>query len=222
MENNKRFCVMLDCSRNAVMKPEKVKEFILTVKKFGYNSIMLYLEDTYEVCGEPLFGYLRGRYTKEEYITLYNKLKKALPYSSITTDIIVAFPGETESDFKETLEVVNACKYDSAFTFIFSPRIGTPACRMQDNLTIDEKNRRLQELNELVNKYAKEANDNYLNKVVKVLLEGPSEKGSGMLMGYTDTMKLVNVKASDDYIGKIVNVEITDVKTWSMDGKIVS
>jgi tRNA-2-methylthio-N6-dimethylallyladenosine synthase len=153
------------------------------------------------------------RYTKEDYLTLYNKLKKALPYSSITTDIIVGFPGETKEDFEETLATVNECKFDSAFTFIFSPRIGTPACRMKDDVTSDEKNSRLYELNDLVNKYAREANEKYKDKTVSVLLENYSEKDNEMLMGYTDTMKLVNVKADSKYLGQIVNVKITDVKT---------
>ena len=92
---------------------------------------------------------------------------------------------------------------------------------MKDDVTLEEKNNRLYELNELINKYSKEANDKYLNKVVPVLLESTSEKDDSMLMGYTDTMKLVNVKADKDLIGKIVNVKITEVKTWSMDGKVV-
>ena len=91
---------------------------------------------------------------------------------------------------------------------------------MEDNTTLEEKNERLQRLNKLVNKYSKEANDQYLGKVVPVLLENVSEKDSNMLAGYTDTMKLVNVKASKDMLGKIVDVKITDVKTWSMDGEI--
>ena len=160
------------------------------------------------------------RYTKESYLELYKKLKEALPYSSITTDIIVGFPGETEEDFKETLDVVNKCKFDSAFTFIYSPRIGTPAARMENSLTDQEKNERLYNLNEVINGYANEVNQSYLNKIVSVLIEGPSEK-DGKLMGYTDTMKLVNVKASEQYIGKIVNVKITGIKTWSLDGEIV-
>ena len=93
-------------------------------------------------------------------------------------------------------------------------RIGTPACRMQDDVPMAEKNSRLYELNDLVNKYAKEANDMYKDKIVPVLLENYSEKDKTMLMGYTDTMKLVNVKAESKYLGEIVNVKITDVKTW--------
>ena len=118
------------------------------------------------------------------------------------------------------MDVVNTCKYDSAFTFIFSPREGTPAAKMKDDTPLKVKEERLHRLNELVNKYAREANEKYLGKVVHVLLENVSEKDGSMLAGYTDTMKLVNVKAPKEMLGKIVNVKITDVKTWSMDAEI--
>lgn len=191
---------------------------IEVIKK--YPNIMPYIHLPLQSGSDSILKLMGRRYTKESYINLYNKLKKALPHSSITTDIIVGFPNETEGDFKETLDVVNKCKFDGAFTFIFSPRIGTPAAKMSDNVTLEEKNKRLQQLNELVNKYSKEANDRYLNKTVPVLIEGTSEKDENMLMGYTDTMKLVNVKAKKENIGKIVNVKIKEVKTWSMDGEI--
>ena len=161
------------------------------------------------------------RYTKEQYLELFHKLKDNIPNVSITTDIIVGFPNETEEDFQETLKVVNECKYDSAYTFIFSPREGTPAAKMKDEVSLEVKNKRLQELNKLVNKYSNLANQKYLNKEVEVLIEGISEKDSNILMGYTDTMKLVNVKGNKENIGKIVKVKITDVKTWSMDGNII-
>ena len=186
-----------------------------------YDNIMPYIHLPLQSGSSRILKLMGRRYTKEEYLELYNKLKKAMPNGSITTDIIVGFPGETEEDFNETLEVVEKCKYDSAFTFIFSPRIGTPACRMLDETTKEEKEQRLYKLNDLVNKYAKIANDKYQDKVVKVLLEGYSSKDKNMLMGYTETMKLVNVKADSKYIGQIVDVKITDVKTWSMDGIIV-
>ena len=184
-----------------------------------YDNIMPYIHLPLQSGSNRILKLMGRRYTKEKYIELFNKLKEKIPNCSITTDIIVAFPGETEEDFNDTLDVVNTCKFDSAFTFIFSPREGTPAASMKDNLTIEEKNNRLYKLNELVNKYANINNQKYLGKTVKVLLEDYSEK-KGNLMGYTDTMKLVNVKASDEYLGKIVDVEITDVKTWSLDGKI--
>ena len=192
---------------------------IEVIKK--YDNIMPYIHLPLQSGSDSILKLMGRRYTKKSYIELYNKLKSALPNSSITTDIIVGFPNETEEDFNETLDVVNTCKFDGAFTFIFSPRVGTPAAKMADNVTLEEKNQRLYKLNELVNKYSKEANDRYLNKIVPVLIEGTSEKDESMLMGYTDTMKLVNVKGDASLIGKIVNVKITDVKTWSMDAEVV-
>ena len=186
-----------------------------------YDNIMPYIHLPLQSGSSKILKLMGRRYTKEEYLNLALKLKEKVPNCSLTTDIIVGFPGETEEDFNETLEVVNKCKYDSAFTFIFSPRIGTPACRMQDDVTLEEKEDRLQRLNEIINKYSKENNDKYLNKVVSVLLEDYSSKKKDNLKGYTDTMKLVNVKADSKYLGKIVNVKITSVKTWSMDGEIV-
>ena len=183
------------------------------------DNIMPYVHLPLQSGSDRILKLMGRRYTKEKYIELYNKLKANIKNVSITTDIIVGFPGETEDDFKQTLQVVNECKYDSAFTFIFSKREGTPASKMEDNVPLEEKNKRLYELNELVNKYANEANQRYLNKKTKVLIEGIGEKGN--LFGYTDTMKLVNVDGSEDNIGKIVDVLITDVKTWSLDGKIV-
>ncbi len=187
-----------------------------------YPNIMPYIHLPIQSGSDRILKLMGRRYTKETYIDLFNKIKKNIPNCAITTDIIVGFPGETRKDFEETLDVVNTCKFDSAFTFIFSAREGTPAAKMKDETLLEEKEKRLYELNALINKYAKEANDKYLNKVVPVLLEGISDKNSSMLMGYTDTMKLVNVKAPKDQIGQIVKVKITDVKTWSMDGEIAN
>ena len=186
-----------------------------------YDNIMPYIHLPIQSGSSKILKLMGRRYTKEEYLNLFKKLKEKIPNVSITTDIIVGFPGETEEDFQDTLDVVNKCKYDSAFTFIFSPRIGTPASKMEDNVSLEEKEERLQRLNQLINKYSKENNDKYLNKIVPVLLEDYSSKKKDCLKGYTDTMKLVNVKADDSYLGKIVNVKITSVKTWSMDGEIV-
>ena len=185
-----------------------------------YPNIMPYIHLPLQSGSDRILKLMGRRYTKEEYLALFNKIKDKINNVAITTDIIVAFPGETEEDFKDTLDVVDTCKFDSAFTFIYSPREGTPAAKMENKLTEDEKNKRLYELNEHVNKYANEANQKYLDKIVPVLLEGPSDK-EGFLMGYTDTMKLVNVECDEKYLGKIVNVKITSIKTWSMDAKIV-
>ncbi|MBR3661637.1 MAG: TRAM domain-containing protein, partial [Bacilli bacterium] len=107
-----------------------------------------------------------------------------------------------------------------AYTFIYSPRENTPAASMEDNVSLNEKEERLARLNKIVNKYYKENNEKLLNTVVPVLIEGVSEKNEKLCCGYTDTMKLVNVKCSKDYIGKIISVKITEAKTWSLDGEI--
>ncbi len=192
-------------------------EMIDVIKK--YDNIMPYIHLPLQSGSDRILKLMGRRYTKDSYLQLYKKIK-GIPNVAITTDIIVGFPNETEDDFNETLSVVDICKYDSAFTFIFSPREGTPAALMEDNVGFDVKSSRLHKLNEKINYYANLNNQKYLNKVVKVLIEGNSNK-EGYLMGYTDTMKLVNVKNVRNCIGEIVNVKITDVKTWSMTGKMI-
>lgn len=184
-----------------------------------YDNIMPYIHLPIQSGSDSILKKMNRRYSIEEYKELFYKLKDKIDNVSITTDIIVGFPNETEEDFENTLKVYDELKYDLAYTFIYSPREGTPASRIEDTIPLEVKEQRLQRLNELVNKYAKEANERYLNKIVKVLIEGPSDKG-GKMMGYTDTMKLVNVECKKEYIGQIVDVEITDVKTWSMEGVI--
>ena len=186
-----------------------------------YDNIMPYIHLPLQSGSDRVLKLMGRRYSKDEYLTLFKKLKKTIPNVSITTDIIVGFPSETDEDFEETLDVVKKCKYDSAFTFIFSPREGTPASKMEDNIPLSVKEERLHRLNELVNKYSLKANEKYFGKTVKVLLDSVSFKNSNLLAGYTDTMKLVNVKAPKNKIGQIVDVKITNVQTWSMDGEII-
>ena len=193
-------------------------DMIETIAK--YKNIMPSIHLPVQSGNNEILKLMGRRYTKEEYLTLFNKIKEKVPNVSITTDIIVGFPNETEEQFNDTLDLVNKCKFDLAFTFIFSKRVGTPAEKMQDNISLEEKEERLYKLNELINKYALENNEKLLNKTVKVLVEGPSDKND-MLMGYTDTNKLVNLKGPKDIIGKIVDVKITGVKTWSLDGEYV-
>ena len=187
-----------------------------------YDNIMPYVHLPIQSGSSRILKLMGRRYTKEEYIELFNKIKDRVPNVSITTDIIVGFPGETEEDFNDTLDIVEKLKYDLAYTFIYSKREGTPAAIMEDDTSDEVKKQRLYKLNERINYYANLNNQKYKDKIVNVLIEGPSEKDNKLLMGYTDTMKLVNVKGAKKYIGKIVKVKITDVKTWSLDGEIVS
>ena len=161
------------------------------------------------------------RYTKESYLELFHKIKDTVPGVSISTDIIVGFPGETEEDFLETLSLVKECKYDNAFTFIFSKREGTPACKLLDPVSIEEKEERLQRLNEVVNQYFLENNKKLVDSSLPVLVEGISAK-KNMYYGYTDTNKLVNFTSDKELqAGDIIDVKITEAKTWSLDGEVV-
>ena len=186
-----------------------------------YDNIMPYIHLPLQSGSTNILKLMGRRYTKEEYLTLYNKIKNQIPGVSITTDIIVGFPNESEEDFNETLEVVDKCQFDGAFTFIYSPREGTPAAKIKDNIDIKIKEERLQKLNEKINNYSLMHNKEYLGKKVKVLVVGTSEKGENKMCGYTETMKLVNIKDATKDIGKIVEVEITGAKSFSLDGKKV-
>ena len=185
-----------------------------------YENIMPSIHLPVQSGNNEILKLMGRRYTKEEYLTLFNKIKEKIPNVSITTDIIVGFPNETRKQFEDTLDLVNKCKFDLAFTFIFSKRVGTPAEKMQDTITLEEKEQRLYRLNDLINKYALENNKKLENQTVKVLVEAPSDK-EGYLMGYTDTNKLVNLKGPETILGQIVNVKINEAKTWSLNGEYV-
>ncbi len=186
-----------------------------------YDNIMPYIHLPIQSGSSRILKLMGRRYTKEEYLELFHKMKEQIPNVAITTDIIVGFPGETEEDFKDTLDIVEECQFDGAYTFIFSPREGTPASLMKDETPLKEKEERLYRLNERVNYYSKQNNEKLLGKVVSVLVLGISEKDSTKVYGYTDTMKLVNIKAPTDTIGEIIDVKITDAKSFSLDGELV-
>ena len=156
---------------------------------------------------------------KNIYQELFNKIKNKVPNATITTDIIVGFPNETEEDFNETLEVVDTCKFDGAFTFIYSPREGTPAAKMKDNVPFEEKQQRLERLNEIVREKALKQNQRFLNQVVDVLVDGVSKKDETMMTGYTAHQKLINFKGRKEDVGQIVKVKVTEAKTWALKGE---
>lgn len=161
------------------------------------------------------------KYTREQYITLAKKIKAAIPNASFTTDLIVGFPNETEEQFQDTLSLVKEIEFDSAFTYIYSPREGTPAAKMVDNVPMEVKRERLARLNELVNEISAKKNLSYQDKIVEVLVEGESKKNPEILSGRTRTNRLVNFKGPKAAIGEIVYVKITEAKTWSLDGEMV-
>ena len=183
------------------------------------DNIMPYIHLPIQSGSDRILKLMGRKYTSEEYLELVKKIKERIPNVSVTTDIIVGFPGETEDDFLKTLDMVNEVRYDLAYTFIYSPREGTPAAKMEDNTSMDEKKERLARLNELINKYALESNKKMLDRVVPVLILGESDK-RGKYMGYTDNMKLVNVLCDEGLVGKIIDVRIVDAKTWSLEGEV--
>lgn len=161
------------------------------------------------------------KYTREQYLELVRKIKEAIPTASLTTDIIVGYPNETDEQFEETISLYKEVGYDAAFTFIYSPREGTPAAKMVDNVPMEVKKERLQRLNAVVNEYSAMAMQKYVGQVVDVLVEGESKKHPEVLAGYTSKLKLVNFIAPKTAIGKIVKVKITAAKTWSLNGEMV-
>ena len=185
------------------------------------DNIMPYIHLPFQSGSNKVLKLMNRRYTKEDYLKLYNSIRKKVKGSSITTDIIVGFPGETEEDFEETLDLVNKCKFDGAFTFAFSKRENTPAALMKETVSEEEKLDRLHRLNEVVNKYSNEANKKMKNKIVKCLVTSLSDKDKNKVCGYTENMKLVNIKGDKSLIGSIVNVKITDTKSFSLDGEYV-
>jgi tRNA-2-methylthio-N6-dimethylallyladenosine synthase len=163
---------------------------------------------------------IMGRgYTRERYLDLFHKIKDTVPNASFTTDIIVGFPNETDEQFEETMSLVRECQFDGAFTFIYSPRAGTPAARMKDNVPMEVKKERLQRLNTLIDELSAKSNAKYQDQVVEVLVEGESRKNSEVLSGHTRTNKVVNFRGPKSLIGQLVKVKITNAKTWSLDGE---
>ena len=160
-------------------------------------------------------------YTKEEFITLAKKIKEKIPDIGLTTDIIVGFPGETDEDFQDTMDVVNEVGFENAFMFMYSKRSGTPAATMEEQVDEQVKNERLQQLMRLQNYKAKEESQKYLGKTVKVLVEGPSRKNPEMLTGRTSTHKIVLFKSDrTDLKGKFVHTRIYEAKTWTLYGEL--
>jgi len=165
---------------------------------------------------------MNRKYSREEYLELVGKIKTAIPDVTLTTDIIVGFPNETEEQFEDTLRLVEEVGFEAAYTFIYSPREGTPAAVREDNVAMEEKRKRLARLNSLIDQQASAAMESYKGKIVKVLVEGESKKDADVLSGYTEKNKVVNFKGPKSVIGKIVEVKITETRRYSLNGELVS
>ena len=163
---------------------------------------------------------MNRKYDQETYLNLAKKIREQIPGCSITTDIIVGFPGETEEDFEDTVKLVEEVKYDSAFTFIYSNRNNTPADKMPNQIADDVKHKRFNRLVDVVNKNVINANKTFEGKTVEVLVEGPSKNDETKLMGRTRCGRLVNFEGDSSLIGALVDVEITRAQPFSLIGKV--
>ena len=165
---------------------------------------------------------MNRHYNRERYMEIVEKLRATCPDLSISTDIIVGFPGETEEDFLDTLSLVREVEYDSAFTFIYSPRVGTPAAKYDNQIPENIKHDRFDRLVDEVNRCSAKKNSEYLGKIVTVMVDGPSKNDAGAWSGRTDTFKLVNFTSEEPLTeGQMVSVRITETKTFSLDGEKV-
>ena len=162
---------------------------------------------------------MNRKYTKEEYLEKVKLLKEYVPGISITTDIIVAFPGETEEQFLDTVDLVKQVEFEGAFTFIYSPREGTPAAKYENPLTEEQKHDRLNRLNEVVNAHSLKGQMRFEGKTVEVLVEGPSKNNPELLSGYSEHNKLVNFVPKSAKVGDVVKVNITKAYSWHLLGE---
>lgn len=163
---------------------------------------------------------MNRKYNRTRYLELVGKLRRAVPDITISTDIIVGFPGETEKDFQDTLDLVRKVGYDSAFTFLYSIRQGTPAAGYEDQVPEDVKHERFDRLVDLINAGSAKKNAAYKGRIENVLVDGPSKKDPKTMTGRTEGFKLVDFPGSPELTGTMVDVEITEGKTFSLKGRL--
>lgn len=187
-----------------------------------HDNIMKYIHLPVQSGSDEVLKLMNRRYTKSSYKALVDLIREKIPNVAISTDIIVGFPNETYEQFLETIDIVNYVKYDSAFTFIYSPRKNTPAALIKDNVTSEEKSERFKELVKALEVSVSKSSENMVGKVYPVLVEGFSEKDPNMLSGYTPNYKLIHFKGDESLIGKIVDVKIIESHVYSLIGELVN
>ena len=164
---------------------------------------------------------MNRKYTKEQYLELVSKMKNKIPNLTLSTDIIVGFPGETDEEFEDTLDVVEKVKFEQVYMFIYSRRVGTPGDKMENQIPEEIKHRRFDKLKKLVEKQIEENNKKYVGKVERVLVEGKSKNNELMLTGRTDSNKVVVFEGNNDLIGKAINLKIVSEHMWYLKGEMI-
>ena len=187
-----------------------------------YDNIMKCIHLPVQSGSNEVLRAMGRRYTRDDYLNLVKEMREKIPGLSLSTDIIVGFPNETEEQFNDTLSLVDEVKYESAFTFIYSPRRGTPAAKIADNVTYEEKSRRFKELVKHLEVHIEKDAESYIGKTFEVLVDGVSKTDSDMLSGYTESNKLVHFKGDESLVGKIVDVKVTQSHTYSLIGELVN
>ncbi len=184
-----------------------------------YDNIMKFIHLPVQSGDDEILRKMGRRYSSKDYLNLVKEMREKIPGLGLSTDIIVGFPNETEEQFQNTLKLVDEVKYDSAFTFIYSPRRGTPAAKMEDNVTKEEKSKRFQELVKHLEVSVSESSQKMVGNVYDVLVDGVSKTDENMLSGYTESNKLVNFKGDIHQVGRIIKVKITESHTYSLIGE---
>ena len=174
----------------------------------------------FQAGSDRILKQMNRRYTKEEYLNKIEKVKKAVPGISLSTDVIVGFPTETNEDFEETLDVLRKVEFDNIFSFIYSRREGTPAAKLDFVLTEEEIHKNFERLLEVQNEISLRKNKKYVGRVEEVLVDGASKNDKNVLSGRCDSSKIVNFKGDVSLIGKYVKVKITQAHTWSLNGEL--
>ena len=187
----------------------------------AYPNIMKCIHLPVQSGSTEMLRLMGRRYSREEYLDLVRRIREKIPGCAITTDIIVGFPNETEEQFEETLTLCQEVGYDSAFTFIYSPRKGTPAAKIVDNVTSEDKHARFDRLIKVIEEGVIKHATEMVDKTYKVLVDGPSKKNSDVLSGYTENGKLVHFRGPEYLKGAIVSVKIVESHTFSMIGELV-
>ena len=164
---------------------------------------------------------MNRKYTKEQYLNLVEKMKNKIPNLTLSTDIIVGFPGETDEEFEDTLEVVEKVRFEQVYMFIYSRRVGTPGDKMQNQIPEDIKHKRFEKLKALVESQIEENNNKYIGTTQKILVEGESKNNSNMLSGRTESNKVVIFEGSKELIDKIINIKIISQHMWYLKGEIL-
>lgn len=206
--------------RFATSNPWNWDNKIIDIAK-KYNNIMPYFHLPIQSGSENVLTRMNRQVKIREYIKNIKYIRSQLPSAAISTDIIVGFPNETDEEFQETIKLYEQIKYDNAYTFIYSKREGTPAAVMNDSIPMNVKKERLQKLNEIVKKYASENSNKYVNKIIDVLVEGPSKSNPNKLTGYSPEWKVVNFTGHAK-VGEIVKVKIKTASRFSLNGEIVN